>query len=108
MTSAVLESAGYRVVPARDGAAGISLYLQHRDEISAVLLDMMMPGLDGLQTLDELRRINPDVSVIACSGLRTAQREADVLERGARLFLPKPYTEDQLLQALGQVLDVVQ
>lgn len=108
MTSAVLEAADYRVIPARDGAAAIALYAQHRDEISAVVLDMMMPGLDGLQTLDELRRINPDVAVIACSGLRTAQRESDVLERGARLFIPKPYTEDQLLRALDEVLDVNQ
>jgi CheY-like chemotaxis protein len=106
MTSAVLESAGYRVIPARDGAAGVSLYSTNRDEIAAVLLDMMMPGLDGLQTLAELRRIQPDVAVVACSGLRTAQREAEVLERGAKLFLPKPYTEEQLLKALGDVLDL--
>lgn len=106
MTSAVLESAGYRVISARDGAAAITLYSQNSDEISVVLLDMMMPGLDGLQTFDELRRINPEVSVIACSGLRTAQREAEVLEHGARLFIPKPYTEDQLLRALVEVLEV--
>lgn len=106
MSSAVLEGAGYHVIPARDGASAISLYSRNQSEISAVLLDMMMPGLDGLQTLDELRRINPDVAVIACSGLRTAQREAEVLERGARSFIPKPYTEEQLLQSLCEVLDV--
>jgi PAS domain S-box-containing protein len=104
ITAAVLEAAGYRVIPARDGAAAISLYSQHRNEVSAILLDMMMPGLDGLQTLDELRRIDLNVPVIACSGLRTKQREAEVLERGARMFIPKPYTEAQILQALDDVL----
>ena len=106
MTAAVLEGADYRVLTARDGAAAITTFSQHRDEISAVLLDMMMPGLDGLQTLDQLRRIDPEVVVVACSGLRTAQREAEVLERGAKAFLPKPYSEDQLLRTLSQVLKV--
>lgn len=104
MTAAVLEAAGYRVLPARDGAAAISLFAQHQREVNVVLLDMMMPGLDGLQTLDQLRRINPDVPVIACSGLCTAQREAEVLERGARLFIPKPYSEEQLLRGLTEIL----
>jgi two-component system cell cycle sensor histidine kinase/response regulator CckA len=69
-----------------------------------VLLDMMMPGLDGFQTLDELRKIDPKVVVVACSGLRTTQRESEVLERGAKAFLPKPYSEEQLLQVITSVL----
>lgn len=103
MTSAALEGSGYRVLTAQDGAAAIGLYPQH-PEISVVLLDMMMPGLDGLQTLDELRKLDPKVKVIACSGLRTSQREAEVLERGAKAFVPKPYTEEELLRAISQVL----
>ncbi len=104
MTSLVLEGSGYRVITARDGAAAIAALARHRDEISVVLLDMMMPGLDGLQTIDQLRRIDPDVIVVACSGLRTSQRETEVLERGAKAFLPKPYSEEELLQTLSQVL----
>ncbi|MBC8115176.1 MAG: response regulator, partial [Candidatus Saccharimonas sp.] len=105
VTAAALEGAGYRVLTARDGSAAIAAFSQHRYEVSAVLLDMMMPGLDGLQTLDQLRQIDPQVVVIACSGLRTSQRETEVLKRGAKAFLPKPYSEDQLLLALTQVLE---
>jgi two-component system cell cycle sensor histidine kinase/response regulator CckA len=104
MTAIVLEGSGYRVYTARDGADAVAVYSRHQHEISAVVLDMMMPGMDGLQTIDQLRRINPEVIVIACSGLRTSQREDEVLERGARAFLPKPYSEVELLNSLAQVL----
>jgi PAS domain S-box-containing protein len=105
VTASALEANGFRVITARDGASAISRFTAHHHEISAVLLDMMMPGLDGLQTLDQLRRIDPDVRVIACSGLRTSQREAEVMERGAKAFLPKPYSEEALLNALAKVLN---
>jgi two-component system cell cycle sensor histidine kinase/response regulator CckA len=104
VTASALETNGFRVITARDGASAIARFKAHHDEISAVLLDMMMPGLDGLQTLDQMRQIDPDVRVIACSGLRTSQREAEVLERGAKAFLPKPYSEGALLNTLAQVL----
>ena len=104
MVSVVLESVGYRVLTAQDGSAALALFRQHRDEISAVLLDIMMPGVTGLQTLDELRKIDPHVTVVACSGLSTTQREAEVFDHGAKAFLPKPYSHDQLLQTLDALL----
>jgi len=66
---------------------------------------MMMPGLDGLQTIEQLQRIESGIIIIiASSGLRTVQREAEVLQMGAKAFLSKPYNEDQLLQTLANVL----
>ena len=104
MTTLILERGGYRILTANDGASGIATYSQYPDEISAVLLDLMMPGMDGLKTLDQLVRINPQVKVIACSGLRTTQRETEALARGAKAFLAKPYSDDQLQQTLLKVL----
>jgi two-component system cell cycle sensor histidine kinase/response regulator CckA len=104
MTSAALAANGYSVLTARDGSAAISIYSQNHERISVVLLDMMMPGIDGLRTLEQLRRIDPKVVVVACSGLRTTQREIEVREYGAKAFLPKPYSEDQLLHAVSEAL----
>ena len=103
MTSAALEAEGYRVITASNGADAISIFTKRHDDISVVLLDMMMPGLDGLETLDQLLKLQPQVKVIACSGLRTTRRENEVLERGAKAFLSKPYSDHQLLLALSKV-----
>ena len=104
MTSVALEAAGYQVITASNGTEAIAIFTKRHDEISAVLLDMMMPGLDGLETLDRLLKLQPQVKVIACSGLRTTRREIEVLERGAKAFLPKPYSDYQLLLALSKAL----
>ena len=64
-----------------------------------------MPGMSGLETLEQLRKEAPGIKVIVCSGLRTNQRETEVLNRGAAAFLPKPYAEQQLLQVLSQTLN---
>jgi PAS domain S-box-containing protein len=104
MSGSVLEAAGYRVLMASDGMSAISKYRAYHHQVSAVLLDMMMPGLSGLQTMDALFEINPQIKIISCSGLRTAKRETEVMERGAAAFLSKPYTDSQLLETLTQTL----
>ena len=101
---AALRAWGYDVLMASDGSAAIEIVSKHQGRIAAVLLDMMMPGLDGLQTLERLQQIDASLPVIACSGLRTTQRETDVLKRGAKKFLSKPYSADQLAQALSDVI----
>jgi two-component system cell cycle sensor histidine kinase/response regulator CckA len=105
MTSAFLEQAGYRVITAPDGASAISIFQEYQSEISVVLMDLMMPGMSGVETLEQLQRVAPQIKVIVCSGLRTIQRETEVLERGAAAFLPKPYSDQQLLQLLSQTLN---
>lgn len=104
MTRLALEVAGYKVFTANNGIAALRVFSQHRPEIDAVILDMMMPGIDGLRTLEQLREIDASVPIIASSGLRTHQREIDAMTRGARAFLPKPYSEEKLVQVLAAVL----
>lgn len=101
---ATLETGGYGALAAAGGAEGLSTYLRQSDLIDLVLLDMMMPGMDGVTAKERLRAINPDVCIVASSGLR---RPRDAGERMADVdgFLPKPYSDDQLLELVRKVLD---
>jgi two-component system, cell cycle sensor histidine kinase and response regulator CckA len=97
----LLTSYHYRTLVAKDGVEAIALYVKRMTEIKLVLMDVMMPNLDGISTIQALKNINPQVAIIATSGL-PVHREA-VLAAGARAFLGKPYTVGDLLQALSLI-----
>lgn len=98
----VLENYGYQTMTAEHGMAALALFSKHHTAIRAVLLDMMMPGLDGPAVMQQMREINPHVPIIACSGLRSAERLRTIFAAGARAFLQKPYSVEQLLSTLQQ------
>ncbi len=101
----ILESCGYRVAAARDGAEAVGVYLEMRAEIQAVITDMAMPYMDGAATARALRRINPEVKIIATSGLVAEGQSKKMIDVGIREFLAKPYTAAALLETLRRVLD---
>jgi CheY-like chemotaxis protein len=104
IVQAALERFGYRVMLATNGAEAVALYAQHRAAISVVLMDMAMPVMDGPSTIIALRSVNPQVRVIASSGLASDGRVAIALGAGVRHFLPKPYTAEAILKMLKEVL----
>ena len=104
ITRQTLEAFGYRVMLATDGSEAVSIYAQRMHEIDVVLTDMMMPVMDGVATVMVLRRLNPNVRIIAASGITANGRVARAFDAGIRHFLPKPYTAETLLKALRQIL----
>jgi len=104
MTKETLETYGYRVVTARDGAEAVAIFTANRDEIKGVLTDMLMPHMDGPATIRVLKRIDPSIRIIAASGLMDGEKVKDAtgLERIA--FLMKPYTAEKLLTTVHRVL----
>ncbi|MFN6537418.1 MAG: response regulator [Nostoc sp. EkiNYC01] len=103
VTKTSLESHNYKAITASDGIEAIALYAEHRNEISLVLTDMLMPSMDGLTTIRTLRKINPDVKIIAVSGLSSADKVDAAYDIGIKAFLSKPYTANQLLQTISTV-----
>jgi two-component system, cell cycle sensor histidine kinase and response regulator CckA len=104
LIKATLETYNYRVLTANDGAQAIELYVQHRDAIDSVLIDMMMPVMDGLTTVTALHQLNPDLPVIAMSGLNSIEAVAQAERFGCRHFIAKPFTTKDLLQTLADCL----
>lgn len=99
MARATLETHGYVVRGASSGAEALALFQNQSDEIDVVLLDMMMPGMDGVETMKGLSSISGSVSVVASSGLRRPDTEGGQYPQ-MKAFLAKPYTDEQLLKAI--------
>jgi CheY-like chemotaxis protein len=101
----ILESAGYEVVEAADGAAGVRVYRERGAKV--VLVDIYMPEMDGLEVLEALRADVPRPRLVAMSGGSAAGR-ADILAMatalGADRVLRKPFTPHELFEAVRDVL----
>ena len=104
ITRGTLETFGYTVVTANDGTEALAHYADKKNEIAVVLTDMVMPFMDGPATIRALQRMNPEVRIIAASGLGAGQRAGEGALEGVSVFLNKPYTAEKLLKTLAQVL----
>lgn len=74
ITKQTLEDKGYAVITATDGAEAVGIYASHKEAIALVVTDMVMPFMDGTATIRALQKMNPDVRIIAVSGLKKKQR----------------------------------
>ena len=100
----VLESLGYTAVLARDGEHGLAIFSAGRARFDAVLLDMLMPGMDGSQTYEALAAIDANVPVLVMSGYVEHDRIQRVLDAGAVGALSKPFDRQTLARTLHEVL----
>jgi DNA-binding response OmpR family regulator len=92
----VLESAGYQVRTAEDGQQALEAFVQHRHETVAVLLDLTMPRMDGLEVLRQLRPLAPNLPVLLMSGYNEHEVSKRCAEIGASGFIQKPFAPNDL------------
>jgi PAS domain S-box-containing protein len=101
----LLSEAGYTVLIAGDGAEALKVYGQIKDEISLVILDLIMPGMGGKACFEELKKIDPEVKVLIASGYSAHGPSEDVTQSGAKGFIGKPYNLHQILMAVRKAID---
>jgi CheY-like chemotaxis protein len=102
LTTGLLTHYGYKVVTAKNGADAIALYARHKDLIKIVIMDMMMPVMDGPTAIKTLKQQKPDLHVLATSGLPLGEKLKDI---GFEIpFLPKPCPSEKLLEQIRRHL----
>lgn len=107
LVSAVLVSAGYRVIAMTDVFKSLAAYEKFQADISLVILDYTMPIMDGAEVFDELKKIDRNASIMLSSGFAEQSNVRAMLTRGLRGFLPKPYTQEKLLSQVRSTLDAI-
>lgn len=106
LACAALDHFGYRLLTARDGLSALATFQTHRDQISLVVLDLVLPRLGGVETLRELRRIDPNVRVLLTTGYDSTLDVSDAPAAEIRCeILRKPYGIDELAHAVRATID---
>lgn len=100
----VLTSNGHRVLLACDGEQGVARFNEHSDQIDLVLLDLTMPGLNGVEAFREIRLARPDVRVLLMSGYNEQTAVQRFTGKGLAGFIQKPFLANQLLRAIGEAI----
>ncbi len=98
----VLKKEGYRVIMARDGAAGSSLLQSEKPDL--LITDLKLPEKTGMQLLQEAIHIDPELPVILISAFGTIDLAVSALKSGARDFIPKPFSVDELKNKVSLAL----
>ncbi|MBL0714638.1 MAG: response regulator [Desulfosarcina sp.] len=104
----ILAELGYQVLTARDGREALEIYKKNRARIDMVILDMIMPGMGGGWTYDELKMIDAEVKVLLASGYSLSGEASKILGRGCNDFIQKPFSMKQLSKKIRSVLDAAE
>jgi len=101
----ILTKENIDVVTAENGEAGLDLVKASPDAFDVMLLDLMMPGMSGMEVLEHVREIAPSILVIVVTGYATVDTAVEAMKKGAYDFIPKPFTPDQLRIVVHRALE---
>jgi len=104
VTGKLLTELGYNIMTAHSGSEAIEIYDRKHADIHLVILDMIMPGLSGSDTFDRLKSVNPSIRTILSSGYSMNGKAKDIMNRGVRVFLQKPYRMHELARKIREAL----
>jgi two-component system cell cycle sensor histidine kinase/response regulator CckA len=100
-----LQNNGYKVLTANDGTEAVALFAQHCRQINLIVMDIMMPYMDGPATMRAVQKMDPTSRFVAVSGLMDNDKVAEMSELGNVVFLAKPFTTEQILATIRTMLN---
>lgn len=103
--NAILDNLGYQVYMASDGLSGIKKYHELQDSIDLIILDMIMPGMNGKECFYELKKINPNAKIIISSGFSREEDLIELKEAGLQAFIRKPFHTADLSLKISEILN---
>jgi len=103
--SRILCKDGVTVITAENGRQGLNEIQGCPEKIDVILLDLMMPGMSGMEVLDQVRTLDPNLLVIVITGYATVESAVEAMKKGAYDFIPKPFTPDQLRIVVRRALE---
>lgn len=101
----MLKTLGYNILTAGNGRDGIKIYKENKGNIDLVILDMIMPGLSGSETFDSLRSVDQEVRIMLSTGYIISDQVKNLLAKGCRGFIQKPFRMEELSEKVREVLD---
>ena len=104
LTRDILAEYNYQVFTASNGEEGLKILKEHKNDIDVVLLDIMMPGMGGKETLFKIKRDYPNIPILLVTGFAADKVAQELLRKGATGILLKPYRQTQLLKAIDTIL----
>jgi PAS domain S-box-containing protein len=104
MMKEIMEMSGFKVLTAGNGRDGIDIYQRYKNEIDLIIMDMVMPVMDGRAAFNEIRKINPDQKIFIISGYTQREDLEDILENGAVGFLRKPFQVKEIVEKVQEIL----
>src|SRR4030066_173497 len=103
--SRILSKDGLVVICAENGNQGLEEIKSRPEQMDVILLDLMMPGMSGMEVLDQIRIFDPNLLVIVITGYATVESAVEAMKKGAYDFIPKPFTPDQLRIVVRRALE---
>jgi CheY-like chemotaxis protein len=102
----MLESLNYKVIFAKDGRNALKIYKSRLEEIDAILMDIQMPVMDGVEAAEKILKINPQARIVFMSGYAEAKSFEKLRKMGHQLFLKKPYRITSLAEIIQKALSI--
>ncbi len=101
----MLSHFGFTILTAESGETALEVFRLEQHRICMVILDMNMPGMDGLHCLRQMIALNPDVKVVATSGYTSGRAVEEMLDAGACEFIAKPFRFRDVVQRINEIIE---